>query len=335
MNNPVEALVVGRNNILYAGGGFRLVGDASAYGIAQWNGQTWSYVGGGVNNTVYALAYDTTRGMLYAGGGITAAGAAGVSRVARWDGATWNAMGTGVDDYVYALAVDTSGAVYAGGDFVTSGGSTTLNHLGVWDGSDWIEVGGGVDDGVRSLAVDGDQTLYVGGRFLNAGAVSAARIAHWSGGVWQPLEGGMDSGEVDAIGITYGAGQATLFAAGNFSGIGGDTSLRWFAQWDGAYGLPTALEPIADPHRDFLSHAYPNPFDSRSVFSLTVDEAQEVTVHLYDVLGRQVATLFAGYVLPGSETLVEISGKALPAGAYIYEAIGRDFRESHAVTIVR
>jgi hypothetical protein len=197
-------------------------------------------------------------------------------------------------------------------------------------------MGEGVDESVRSIAVDGDQTVYVGGRFLNAGAVPAARIAHWTGVAWQSLGGGMDTGEVDAIGLTYAEGQGMLFAAGNFSSTEGNTDLRWFAQWDGAYGLPTARESITtDVRLSMLTAAFPNPFDARSTFSVTVDRAQEVTVRLYDVLGRQVAILFEGYILPGNATQIEISGSALPAGAYVYEAVGKDFRESRALTVVR
>jgi hypothetical protein len=43
-------------NTLYAGGGFSSAGSVAATNIAQWNGSSWSPLGSGVNDYVYALA---------------------------------------------------------------------------------------------------------------------------------------------------------------------------------------------------------------------------------------------------------------------------------------
>ena len=57
---------------MYAGGVFTEAGGSPANYIAKWNGRSWSALGSGVNNTVYALAVSGSG--LYAGGRFTAAG---------------------------------------------------------------------------------------------------------------------------------------------------------------------------------------------------------------------------------------------------------------------
>jgi hypothetical protein len=57
---------------LYAGGYFTTAGGSAANNIAQWNGSSWSALGSGVNDSVFALAVSGST--LYAGGGFTTAG---------------------------------------------------------------------------------------------------------------------------------------------------------------------------------------------------------------------------------------------------------------------
>ena len=68
---------------LYAGGNFTGAGGGPANYIAKWSGTSWSALGSGVNNNVFALTvFDDGGGpALFAGGGFTFAGS--VSREAR------------------------------------------------------------------------------------------------------------------------------------------------------------------------------------------------------------------------------------------------------------
>ena len=64
--------VVGSGGTLYAGGLFTTAGGIAANHIAQWSGSSWSALGSGMNNAVFALAVSGSR--LYAGGTFTMAG---------------------------------------------------------------------------------------------------------------------------------------------------------------------------------------------------------------------------------------------------------------------
>jgi hypothetical protein len=130
---------------LYAGGGFTTAGGVTVNSIAKWDGTSWSALGTGMNDSVFALTvHDDGSGggaALYAGGFFTAAGGVPANSIARWDGTSWSALGSGMGGegplpgpYVEALTVfDDSGgpALYAGGSFTTAGG-VPANCIAKW-----------------------------------------------------------------------------------------------------------------------------------------------------------------------------------------------------------
>jgi hypothetical protein len=121
-NSTVLAALSDGSGNLYIGGGFTLLGNVIANGIAQWNGSIWSTLGSGVlGGTVYALAVSGSN--VYAGGNFSNAGGVTVNYIAKWNGNRWSALGSGLNGEVTALAVSGSD-LYAGGAFTTAGGKT-------------------------------------------------------------------------------------------------------------------------------------------------------------------------------------------------------------------
>ncbi len=55
-NGRVRATVIDGSGNLYIGGDFTAVGDVVANHIAKWNGRSWSVLGSGMNDNVFALA---------------------------------------------------------------------------------------------------------------------------------------------------------------------------------------------------------------------------------------------------------------------------------------
>jgi hypothetical protein len=130
MEAGVEALAVGADGTLYAGGRFTEAGGAPADYIARWDGTSWSALGSGMNDTVLALAVGPD-GTLYAGGLFTTAGGVPIPYVARWDGTSWSALGSGVNAAVWALATLAEGDLYVGGDFSEAGDKVSY-YIGRW-----------------------------------------------------------------------------------------------------------------------------------------------------------------------------------------------------------
>lgn len=134
---------------------------------------------------------------------------------------------------------------------------------------------------------------------------------------------------VEEGGTTSGAGRRrTRFIVPNQDGT-----------WPGAWSFPqesfqpggalpfeenpalgTSVEPVDGelPTRIALDQNYPNPFNPSTSFGYTLDATMEVTVRVYDLLGRQVATLVDGMQQAGSYR-VTFDASHLASGMYIYQ----------------
>ncbi len=62
--------------------------------------------------------------------------------------------------------------------------------------------------------------------------------------------------------------------------------------------------------------AFPNPFRERTTLQFTSERPGRATLKIYDVLGREVATLMNGFVNAGPQQ-VAWDGQEQPAGLYI------------------
>jgi endo-1,4-beta-xylanase len=72
------------------------------------------------------------------------------------------------------------------------------------------------------------------------------------------------------------------------------------------------------PLRFTLGQNYPNPFNPATAISYQVSAPANVTLKVFDVLGREVATLVSGEEWTGKYTAT-FDGSRLPSGVYFYE----------------
>ena len=84
-----------------------------------------------------------------------------------------------------------------------------------------------------------------------------------------------------------------------------------------------------------LSGAYPNPFNPRTSFSLTVKERQEVTVEVFNLLGIRVKRLFEGTMESGETRTFVFEADDLPSGIYLYRARGQKFTATRQMTLLK
>lgn len=89
------------------------------------------------------------------------------------------------------------------------------------------------------------------------------------------------------------------------------------------------------PSSYVLSAAYPNPFNPRTSFNLTVQDRQEVRVEIYNLLGQPVKRLFQGVMEAGETRTFHFEAGELPSGIYLYRVQGQRFTATRQVTLLK
>lgn len=80
----------------------------------------------------------------------------------------------------------------------------------------------------------------------------------------------------------------------------------------------TAGEAGPDNAAFRVSNAFPNPTTGRTQVSVSLDAAAQVTVSVYDLLGRRVMLLPDVAMAAGDNQALVIDGSSLPGGTYVY-----------------
>ncbi|MEO1076398.1 MAG: DUF4397 domain-containing protein [Bacteroidota bacterium] len=140
----------------------------------------------------------------------------------------------------------------------------------------------------------------------------AADLSGAGGAAFTILASGFLSPDDDQDGAGFGLlavlpnGRAALLPATDLpEGVRAGTA--------GAEALPTALT---------LDGAYPNPFATNARIGFGLPADAEVTVRVYDVLGREVMAVQRS-VTAGAAQGVEIEASALASGTYVYQVEAR------------
>ena len=109
-----------------------------------------------------------------------------------------------------------------------------------------------------------------------------------------------------------------------------NTGHAWHGQWNDVgwqnYSLPFVLEIPATPVSPgrgessaqpviALVHNYPNPFNPSTTFTWSLPHAANISLILYDLLGRDVAIVFSGRCEAGDHLTV-FDGSNLASGTY-------------------
>ncbi len=94
---------------------------------------------------------------------------------------------------------------------------------------------------------------------------------------------------------------------------------------------------VSEPHRvtEFrLEQNYPNPFNPSTMINYQLPMSNWVTLRVYDLLGRQVATLVDEEKPPGSYT-VEWNATGLASGVYYYRLQAGEFSQTMKLILLR
>ena len=99
--------------------------------------------------------------------------------------------------------------------------------------------------------------------------------------------------------------------------------------------LTTAIEKSNRvPQSYTLSQNYPNPFNPTTTIRYRLPAASKVTLKVYDILGREVATLVNHRVSAGEHS-VNFNASHLASGIYIYQLKAGNFIQTKSMTLIK
>lgn len=183
-------------------------------------------------------------------------------------------------------------AVYAG---TVAGGILVSTDGGVnWSRSD----SGLADKDIRSILEYGRNVFAA----TQSGKVFLSTDQAMS---WSPVDSGLTAAEVDGLTILDGR----LFAATAGAGV-------WSRPLS-EMPLGIDIDSAGVPTSYLLSQNYPNPFNPTTVIRFVGRSSGSVSLKVYDVLGREVATLVDGRESAGTHSVV-FNGAKFASGVYFY-----------------
>ncbi|MDP3582827.1 MAG: serine hydrolase, partial [Ignavibacteria bacterium] len=98
----------------------------------------------------------------------------------------------------------------------------------------------------------------------------------------------------------------------------------------------SAAEQNTFPVEFKLEQNYPNPFNPETTISYKIHAASNVSLKVYDVLGREIATLVNEFKNPGSyNSQFSIRNSELPGGAYFFQLRSDSFVQTKKMVVVK
>nr|MBN2278069.1 T9SS type A sorting domain-containing protein [candidate division Zixibacteria bacterium] len=101
-------------------------------------------------------------------------------------------------------------------------------------------------------------------------------------------------------------------------------------------GFAIANHPANDmlPMEYTLSQNHPNPFNPVTEIEFSLPKSGDVSLAVYDILGRKVETLVDDYLEAGNHTAVWDASRQA-SGIYFYRLIAGEFKETRKMTLIK
>ncbi len=110
---------------------------------------------------------------------------------------------------------------------------------------------------------------------------------------------------------------------------------RWSHTWIGSLWNPVGVESEGQTVTEYaLTQNYPNPFNPSTQIKFALKDAGFVTLKVYDVLGKEVATLVRGDYASGSYN-VSFDASGLSSGIYFYRLETGSFVQTNKMMLLK
>lgn len=229
-------------------------------------------------------------------------------------GVSWNKVNNGLAalsnfEYVQLLASDSKGQLFAG----TTGPDYCYRSTD--DGETWRKISSGIESTtVSAIGSDGK------GKVLFCGSQETFESEN-NGNNWIKVENPENNLNIQAVAF-HPDGQAFMGTA------------RGVYKFVDSLMTPVEIQNTVSPTAYMLEQNYPNPFNPSTVISYQIPQAAKVTLKVYNIIGKEIATLVNGYRSEGKHT-VKFNASNLPSGMYICELRANDFAASRKMLLIR
>ena len=83
-----------------------------------------------------------------------------------------------------------------------------------------------------------------------------------------------------------------------------------------------------------LFQNYPNPFNPTTTITYAVPKAGIISIKVFDILGREVATVVNEYKSVGQHSII-FDGSGLTSGVYVYQLKANNFVATHKLVLLK
>jgi photosystem II stability/assembly factor-like uncharacterized protein len=208
---------------------------------------------------------------------------------------------------VLSLVAQSNGYLFAG---TSSGVFRTTNN-----GDTWTSINNGLSSTyIQSLCISSRQHIFAG---TSGGVFRSIDL----GGGWTEIDSGLINLNIHCLAI----GSDGKLYAGTESGqvfrtIGSTTSIQ-----------QSSLKPI---NTFSLSQNYPNPFNPTTMFSFSLPSRSFVSLKVYDLLGKEVATIISEEMSTGKYSK-QWNAVNVSSGIYFYHLQAGSFSETKKLILLK
>lgn len=103
------------------------------------------------------------------------------------------------------------------------------------------------------------------------------------------------------------------------------------------FGNPSSVNLVnnATPGKFSLEQNYPNPFNPSTKINFSVPKGSNVTIKVYDLNGKETASLLSEFKEAGNYSLDFIAPANMTSGLYFYKMTAGEFTASKKLMLVK